>query len=260
MRLENKVTLITGGADGIGRGIALRFAAEGAKVGVLDINETKCRETVQMIRDQGGLGMVLGADVSNPDRVHWAVGALARSFGPISIVIHNAGVIPAGKLHESSLEDFERAIAVNLRGVYLVNRAVIPMMLQHRKGSIIHVASSAGILGVSGLAVYSATQGALLALTRAMSTDYARLGIRVNAVSPGVIDTPEYQNFLAARPDGEKMQQAFEDLHPMGRVGTIEEIANVCVFLSSDEASFVTGANYTVDGGLSVKGEQPQAQ
>jgi NAD(P)-dependent dehydrogenase (short-subunit alcohol dehydrogenase family) len=258
MRLENKVALVTGGGDGIGRGIAMKFAAEGAKVGVLDINETKCRETVELIRAQGGLAMVLGADVSNPDRVHWAVGALARSFGPISIVVNNAAVMPTGKLHETSLEDFDRVISVNLRGAYLVNRAVIPMMLQQRKGSIIHMSSVTGMLGLPGIAIYSATKGALAALTRAMSTDYARYGIRVNAISPGTIDSPMLHHFVEAQTDKERVRKKFDEMHPIGRVGTIEEVANVCAFLASDEASFVTGANYTVDGGLSVRGEQPQ--
>jgi NAD(P)-dependent dehydrogenase (short-subunit alcohol dehydrogenase family) len=258
MRLQNKVALITGAGDGIGRGIALRFAAEGAKVGVLDINEKKCHETADLIHEKGGQALPLVVDVCQPDQVKWAVETLVNKFGPINVAINNAAVMPAGKVHETSLEDFERAVAVNLRGAFLVDREVVPIMLRQRAGSIIHMSSITGILGLPGIAVYSATKGALAALTRAMSTDYAAEGIRVNSVSPGTIDSPMLHNFVAAQRDKERIRREFDEMHPIGRVGTIDEVANVFVFLASDESSFVTGANYTVDGGLSVKGEQPQ--
>ena len=258
MRLQNKVALITGAGDGIGRGIAVRFAAEGAKIGVLDVNEKTCHATADLIREKGGQAMPLVVDVRQPDQVKWAVDTLAHKYGPINVVVNNAAVMPSGKLHETSLEDFERAIAVNLRGAYLVDREVIPMMLEQGAGSIIHMSSVTGILGLPGIAIYSATKGALAALTRAMSTDYAAQGIRINSVSPGTIDSPMLHNFVAAQRERERVRQEFDDMHPIGRVGTIDEVANVFVFLASDESSFVTGANYTVDGGLSVKGEQPQ--
>ncbi|MCB0055460.1 MAG: SDR family oxidoreductase, partial [Caldilineaceae bacterium] len=167
-------------------------------------------------------------------------------------------VMPAGRLHETSPADFDRCIAVNLRGTYLVSRAVIPQMIELRQGSIIHMSSVTGVIGLPGLAVYSATKGALIALARAMSTDYARLGIRVNTVSPGTIDSPMLHDFLAAQSSPDHLRRAFDEMHPIGRVGTIDEVANVFLFLASDESSFVTGANYQVDGGISVKGEQPQ--
>jgi 2-keto-3-deoxy-L-fuconate dehydrogenase len=125
-------------------------------------------------------------------------------------------------------------------------------------GSIIHMASVTGLRGLPGIAAYSATKGGLIALARAMSTDYARLGIRVNAVSPGTIDSPMLHDFAAAQSDPLAIRKQFDEMHPIGRVGTIEEVANVFVFLASDESSFVTGSNYEVDGGLSSKGEQPQ--
>src|SRR5579859_1655974 len=258
MRLENKIALVTGAGDGIGRGIAMRFAAEGAKVGVLDINEKMCRETAQIICDKGGQAIALPCDVSNPEQVRSAVATLVRQFGPINVVVNNAAVMPSGPIHETSLEDFERVIAVNLRGAYLVDREVIPMMLEQHNGSIIHMSSVTGMLGLPGIAAYSMTKGALAALTRAMSTDYAKEGIRVNSVSPGTIDSPMLHNFVAAQSDQTRIRKEFDEMHPIGRVGTIDEVAKVFIFLASDDASFVTGANYTVDGGLSVKGEQPQ--
>jgi NAD(P)-dependent dehydrogenase (short-subunit alcohol dehydrogenase family) len=258
MRLAGKVALVTGAANGIGRGIALRFAEEDARVGVLDLDLDACQAVVDEIELHGGAGLALAADIRYESQVGQAVATLKAHFGPCAVLVNNAAVMPSGPLHKTDPDDFDRCLAVNLRGTYLVSRAVLPDMIKARSGSIIHMASVTGILGLPGLAAYSATKGALIALARAMSTDYAGCGIRVNAVSPGTIDSPMLHNFIAAQSDPEQIRQQFDAMHPIGRVGTIEEVANVCLFLASDEASFVTGANYQVDGGLGVKGEQPQ--
>jgi NAD(P)-dependent dehydrogenase (short-subunit alcohol dehydrogenase family) len=250
-RLDSKVALITGAARGIGRGIALVFAREGAAVGVLDLDAAACAATVAEIAAAGGRALSLPANVTN-------AGDVETAFGPINVLVNNAAVMPTGRLHETSPEDFDRCLAVNLRGAYLASRAVIPQMIEQRKGSIIHMASVTGVLGYPGLAVYSATKGALISLARSMSTDYARLGIRVNTVAPGTIDSPMLHDFISAQSAPDFYRKAYDDLHPVGRVGTIEEVAQVFLFLASDEASFVTGATYAVDGGVSVKGEQPQ--
>ncbi|MCA9837951.1 MAG: SDR family oxidoreductase [Trueperaceae bacterium] len=257
-QLKDKVALITGAASGIGRGIAIRFAQEGAKVGVLDLKLEPCQKVVDEINQAGGEAVALEADIAKEAPVAEAVQKLNDHFGTISILVNNAAIMPTGAVHETSPEDFERCMGVNLRGTYLVSRAVIPQMLEATRGSIIHMASGTGILGLPGLAIYSASKGALIALTRAMSTDYARKGIRVNSVSPGTIDTPMLEKFLGEQSQPELYRQMFDDMHPIGRIGRIDEVANVFVFLASDQASFVTGANYTVDGGLTVKGEQPQ--
>jgi NAD(P)-dependent dehydrogenase (short-subunit alcohol dehydrogenase family) len=194
----------------------------------------------------------------DPEQVKAAVAQLRAAFGPINVVVNNAAVMPAGKLHETALDDWDRVFDVNVRGTYLVCREVIPNMIASGGGSIIHMASITGVLGLPGIAAYSATKGALIALTQAMSTDYAPHGIRVNAVSPGTIDSPMLHDFLAHQRDPVARRTEFDAMHPIGRVGTIEEVASVFVFLASDEAGFVTGANYRVDGGMSVKGQQPQ--
>lgn len=257
-RLEGKVALVTGAGKGIGEGIARRFAREGAAVGVLDIRHESCEAVAEGIREAGGQALAVACDIRDEQQVREAVEAVARAFGPITVLMNNAAVMPAGRLHETSPEDFDRCIAVNLRGAYLVNRAVIPGMLALGRGSIIHMASLTAQRGLPGLAAYSATKGALVSLTRAMSTDYARLGVRVNAISPGTIDSPMLHDFLAAQSDPEGLRRQYDEVHPIGRVGTIEEVANVAVFLASDEASFVSGSNYEVDGGASAKGDQPQ--
>ena len=258
MRLQNKVALVTGAGGGIGRGIALRFAREGAAVGVLDLNEHGCAETVEAIQSAGGVGLALPADVSRATDVERAVELLAQSYGPPNVLVHDAAVMPAGTIERTSEADWDRAFAVNCRGAYLTSRAIIPHMRTTGGGAIIFMASVTGMLGLPGLAAYSATKGALIALARAMSTDHAGEGIRVNTVAPGTIDSPMLHNFLADQRHPEQLRAEFDAMHPIGRVGTIDEVASVFVFLASDEASFVTGANYSVDGGLSVKGTQPQ--
>lgn len=257
-RLQGKVALVTGAARGIGRGIATRFASEGAQVGVIDLNEAACQQVVDEITATGGAALALGADISDEAQVEQAVKRAQEHFGTVMVLVNNAAVMPSGPLHLTSPADFDRCVAVNLRGTYLMCRAVIPGMLAAGKGSIIHMSSVTGMLGLPGLAVYSTTKAGLSGLARAMSTDYARQGIRVNAVAPGTIDSPMLHDFLAAQHNSEPLRQQFDDMHPIGRVGQIDEVASVFVFLASDESSFVTGATYTVDGGLSVKGEQPQ--
>ena len=256
--LEGKVSLVTGAGNGIGEGIALRFAEEGAVVGVLDLEPASCERVADEITQSGGRALALAADVSHADEVGSAVRTLADTFGPPAVLAHNAAVMPTGTLDQTSEEDWDRAFEVNAKGAYLTSREIVPLMRRAGGGSIILMASVTGVSGLPGLAAYSATKGALIALARAMAIDYAREGIRVNSVSPGTIDSPMLHDFVNAQGDPEGTRKAFDEMHPLGRVGTIGEVADVFVFLASDQSNFVTGANYTVDGGLSVKGEQPQ--
>ena len=255
--LADRVALVSGGARGIGRGIAAQFADAGARVVLIDVLPS-VKDTAAGIRAKGGDVIGIPADIANEAEVERAIAQIQDELGEIRILMNNAAVMPTGPLHTTSLADFERCLAVNLRGTYLLSRAVIPGMLASRRGSIIHMASITGLMGLPGLAIYSATKGALIALTRAMSTDYARHGIRVNCVSPGTIDTPMLHDFVAEQKDPAGLLRQFDEMHPLGRIGQIEEVAEVCLFLASDRASFVTGSNYVVDGGLSVRGEQPQ--
>lgn len=258
LKLQDCVSLITGAGDGIGAGIAKRFSKEGAIVGILDVRADSVEQTCSLINQQGGQAIPLVVDLRNEDQVNLAVAQLIQSVGRVDVLINNAAIMPSGVLHETSTADWNSIFDVNVRGAFFASKAVIPGMLGRGKGCIIHMASVTGILGLPGLAAYSATKGALIALARAMSTDYAGKGIRVNSVSPGTIDSPMLHHFLLEQKNPDLLRKEFDAVHPIGRVGLIDEVASVCVFLASDDASFVTGANYTVDGGLSVKGQQPQ--
>jgi NAD(P)-dependent dehydrogenase (short-subunit alcohol dehydrogenase family) len=258
LKLQDCVSLITGAGDGIGAGIAKRFSKEGAIVGILDVRADSVEQTCSLINQQGGQAIPLVVDLRNEDQVNLAVAQLTQSVGHVDVLINNAAIMPSGVLHETSTADWDSIFDVNVRGAFFASKAVIPGMLGRGKGCIIHMASVTGILGLPGLAAYSATKGALIALARAMSTDYAGKGIRVNSVSPGTIDSPMLHHFLLEQKNPDFLRKEFDAMHPIGRVGLIDEVASVCVFLASDDASFVTGANYTVDGGLSVKGQQPQ--
>ncbi|MFZ4825910.1 MAG: SDR family NAD(P)-dependent oxidoreductase [Phototrophicaceae bacterium] len=258
LKLHKRVALITGAGDGIGAGIAKRFAEEGAMVGVLDIRTNKVEQTCALINQQGGQAIPLVVDLRDEDQVNHAIDHFIQTVGRVDVLVNNAAIMPSGVLHQTSTEDWNSIFEVNVRGAFFASKAVIPSMLQQGKGCIIHMASVTGILGLPGLAAYSATKGALIALARAMSTDYASKGIRVNSVSPGTIDSPMLHHFLLEQKNPDSLRKEFDAMHPIGRVGLIDEVASVCAFLASDDASFVTGANYTVDGGLSVKGQQPQ--
>ncbi|MCY3836196.1 MAG: SDR family NAD(P)-dependent oxidoreductase [Anaerolineaceae bacterium] len=255
--LAGRVALVSGAARGIGRGIAARFAAAGARVALIDALPG-VHDVAAAIRSAGGMALSCCADIAEEDELEGALAGIEEEWGSVQILMNNAAVMPTGPLHETATADFERCLAVNLRGTFLLSRAVIPGMLAAERGCILHMASVTGLLGLPGLAIYSATKGALIALTRAMSTDYARYGIRVNSVSPGTIDTPMLHDFVAAQQNPADLLRQFAEMHPLGRIGQVEEVAEVCLFLASDRASFVTGSNYVVDGGLSVRGEQPQ--
>ena len=255
--LESKVALVTGGANGIGRGIAVRLAEEGAAVGILDRDEAACRRTVESLTGAGHRAAALPADVSNAASVRQAVAHLTSIFGIPTVLVHTAGVMPTGTVEETTEEDWDRVYAINVKGAYFTCRELIPLMRQEGGGAVILIASITGVNGFPGLAAYSSTKGALIALARAMAIDHAKENIRVNSVSPGTINSPMLHDFVAKQPNPQRTMDAFHSIQPRGRVGTIEEVANVVAFLASDQATLVSGANLCVDGAMSVKGEQP---
>jgi NAD(P)-dependent dehydrogenase (short-subunit alcohol dehydrogenase family) len=253
VRLAGKIALVTGAGSGIGRAAAVRFAAEGAAVGVLDVAADPAAETAEIIGKDGGRALAVTADVGDAARVADAVTRVAAGLGPIDVLYNNAGVDSAGSVAVAEEDDWDRALRVNAKGTFLVSRAVLPHMPE-AGGAIVNQGSVAGLVGVPNFAAYCAAKGAVIALTRSMAVDLAPRGIRVNVICPGTVYTPLMEPMLRARGDGDLQAGLAKTLlkYPIGRLGTPEEIANVALFLASDEASFLTGSVVTPDGGMTA--------
>jgi NAD(P)-dependent dehydrogenase (short-subunit alcohol dehydrogenase family) len=257
MRLANKVTLITGAGAGIGRATALLFAQEGAKVVAQDVNLGAVQETVQHIERAKGEAVSIGGDVARGVDAEAMVKKAIDVYGRLDVLFNNAGIWRGGTILDISEEDWDQTIAVNVKGIYLVSRYAVPQMMRQGGGAIINAASVAALRGSPMSAAYNASKGAVLLLTKCMAIDFGRYGIRVNCTCPGVIDTPMADELLAYRSLGDDTRkqallETYRERHTIGRFGHPEEVAKVVLFLASEEASFVTGAAWPVDGGLSA--------
>ncbi|SCW54170.1 NAD(P)-dependent dehydrogenase, short-chain alcohol dehydrogenase family [Paenibacillus tianmuensis] len=250
MRLHNKVTLITGSGSGIGKSTAQLFAREGATVIVNDLAEDKGLETVEEIRQAGGNAMFVQADVTNPESVQALVDTVISKYGRIDVLFNNAGISGVGAIHEVEPEAWDRVITVNIRGTFLPCKYVVPHMMQRKEGSIINMSSCIAEIGLARRASYSATKGAVLALTKSMQVDYAPYNIRVNALLPGTILTPFVENYL--RTSYDNPEEAYESLKKRqlsGDLGRPDDVANAALFLASDESKFMMGSPLYIDGG-----------
>lgn len=257
MQLAGKVCLITGSGNGIGQGIAQRFAQEGAAVGVLDIDAQATHHTTDAIVQAGGKAVALPADVASGEAVQQAVRTLTERFGLPTVLIHNAAIMPIATIDRTTEEEWDRVFAVNVKGAYWTSHAVIPLMREAGGGSIIFTTSASGMIGMGEMVAYSATKGALNTMVRAMAVDHSWEGIRVNTIAPGTISAPMFNRSIETIPDTEKVRSVVAAHNPLKRLGRIDEVVNAFVFLASDQSSFVTGANYAVDGGLSIQCAEP---
>jgi len=248
---EGKVAMVTGAGSGIGRASALAFAKNGAKVVVNDIVAEGAEETVEMIKAAGGEAIFVKADVTQAIEVEALINKTVEIYGRLDYAHNNAGIDgePA-PLADCTIENWDRTIGINLRGVFLFMKYEIPQMLKQGSGAIVNTASIAGLIGTASMPAYNASKHGVVGLTRTAALEYAASGIRINAVCPGATRTALLESVMAVMPE---LRETLESSHPVGRIAEPEEIANTVVWLYSDEASFITGHPMVVDGGYSVQ-------
>jgi len=245
-KLDDKIAIVTGAGQGIGRAIAAKLAAEGATVVVTDINETTATESAAAI---GGGAVGLATDVTSPESVNAMVEQVTNQFGRIDVLVNNAGWDKASPFVDSDPADWERVISINLFGVLNTSKAVLPIMAAQGYGSVVNLGSDAGRVGSSGEAVYSAAKGGVIAFTKATAREMARHQVNANCVCPGPTDTAL---FASMGGDNPKLREALTKAIPFRRLAQPEDLANVVSFLASDEANFVTGQTVSVSGGLTM--------
>ncbi|WP_339246802.1 glucose 1-dehydrogenase [Paenibacillus sp. FSL F4-0243] len=250
MRLKDKIVIITGAGSGIGKSTAALFASEGATVIIADVQEDSGKAAVTEIEATVGNAMFIPCDVTDASSTTAMADQVFNTFGRIDVLFNNAGISGVGTVHEVSEEVWERVMRVNVTGVFLTCKAVLPYMMKTKKGSIINMSSGIAEIGVAERASYSASKGAVLSLTKAMQVDYAPYGIRVNALLPGTIMTPFVEGYLKTSLDPEASVAAIKRRQLSGELGKPEDVARAALFLASDESGFVMGSPLYVDGGL----------
>lgn len=248
-RLENKAAVITGAANGIGLAIAQAMASEGAAVIMGDINDENGQAAARAIRDAGGQAIFAHCDVSSQDEVAALVAAAVAKHGKVDILVNNAAVAIGGMpIHEMTTDQWDRLIAVNLSSVFYGCKAALPHMIEAGRGCIINMASAQGHIGLDGWTAYAGAKGAIMSMSRQMAVEFGAKGVRVNSISPGTIETPMNKQVIADL--GEHLSDTWVKMHPIGRIGLPEEVAEAAVYLASDLAGFTTGIDLKVDGGL----------
>lgn len=249
MRLENKVSLITGGTSGIGEATAILFAREGAKVAITGRDEARAHQVTARIRKSGGEAIFVRTDVRHAGECKRAVDETLRSWGRLDILFNNAGVFYPQTALECSEEEWDLQVDINLKGTFLMSKFALDPMVAQRSGVIVNNSSGWGLVGGDRAVAYCASKGGVVLLTKAMAVDHGRQGIRVNCICPGDVDTPMLPEDARLRGQEWKAYLAGCENRPMGRIGTAEEIAKAVLFLASEDSSFMTGAALVVDGG-----------
>jgi NAD(P)-dependent dehydrogenase (short-subunit alcohol dehydrogenase family) len=252
--LQRKVAVVTGAGSGIGAAIARLFAHRGATIAVVDRDADAAASVADEIARTGGAATAHRCDVSDPPAVDALFATLAATSRGIDILVNNAGIAHVGSIETTKPDDLDRLYRVNVVGVYLCARAAVPLMLQQGAGVILNMASIASLVGIPDRFAYSMTKGAVLAMTRSIAVDYVKRGIRCNCICPARIHTPFVDGFLAANYPGKEaeMLRTLAEYQPIGRMGTPDEVASLALYLCSDEAGFVTGQAYPIDGGVTA--------
>jgi NAD(P)-dependent dehydrogenase (short-subunit alcohol dehydrogenase family) len=250
--LTGKVAAVTGAGSGIGRAIASVFGRQGAHVIALDLREPAAESTASAIRSAGGQADALSCDVVDAAQVKGVFASIARRPGRLDILVNNAGIAHVGTIEQTSEEDFDRLYQVNVKGVFLCSRAAVPMMLRQGGGVILNMASIVSLVGVPERFAYSMSKGAVHTMTKSIAVDYVKQNIRCNCICPARVHTPFVDAFVAKHYPGQEQQvlSQLAEYQPVGRMGTAEEVANLALYLCSDESSFVTGQAYPIDGGV----------
>jgi len=249
--LKGKSVIVTGGGSGIGKAISRKFAAQGAFVHILEMNPDNANETVKEIGKEQGQVLAHQCNVANQTEVLKVIGTILKK-SPVDILVNNAGVAHVGNIENTSEEDLDRLYSINIKGVYNCIRASIPHMKENKKGVILNIASIASSVALPDRFAYSMTKGAVLTMTYSVARDYINDNIRCNCISPARVHTPFVDGFIAKNYPGRE-KEMFEKLsksQPIGRMGMPEEVANLALFLCSDEAAFITGTDYPIDGGF----------
>ncbi|HEY7133365.1 MAG TPA: glucose 1-dehydrogenase [Candidatus Limnocylindrales bacterium] len=252
MRLEDKVTIITGAGGGMGRKAATMFAAEGARVVCVDVTEEMAESAAEDVRNAGGEATSVAADVSTEEEARRMVDHAITTFGRVDVLYNNAGIMPAAdhSVIDTDVETWDRVMAVNLRGVFLGCKYAIPKMVEQGSGSVINVASFVALLGCSvPQDAYTASKGAVLALTKSLAVQFAPHGVRTNSISPGPIETPLLMDWLVKDEEAKRIRLA---RNPTGRFGKPEEIVHAAIYLASDESRWTNGSNLVIDGGITI--------
>ncbi len=245
MDLKNKVVIVTGSRRGIGKAIALTLAKAGANVVVSDINLDDCNKVVEEIKTIGGNALAVKADISNPEEVKDVVKSTVKRFGKVDILVNNAGIYMQKSLTDVTEQDFDKILDINLKGVFLCSKAVVPEMIKQGKGKIINITSIAGQVGFANSSAYCASKGAIINITRELALELAQYKINVNAIGPGVIETAMTKDLLKDEATKETLLANI----PLNRIGKPEDIANAALFLASNNADYITGITLFVDGG-----------
>ncbi len=252
--LENKVAIVTGAGSGLGRGMALRMAAEGVQVVVADINLPGAQETVEAIADAGGQALAVELDITDYAACEAALEHIETTLGNVDVLVNNAGWDQAINFVDTDPEFWRRVIDINLYGPLNMHHVTVPRMMRNGGGKIINISSDAGRVGSSGEAVYSACKGGIIAFTKTLSREVARKGVIINNVCPGPSDTPLFAGFAGTGEAAEKLRAGLERSIPLRRLGTADDIAGIVTFLASSEADFIVGQTISVSGGLTMHG------